>query len=173
MKYVLIYILYIEFYYKYTLPDKRGNMSYQERRVVVSIISTVLINAIYSVYMLQRYPEASPYSVEIFHFWGSFFLILILVSVVAKILIYILFTIINAIATREEEAPITDERDKMIELKSTQTALYVFALGFVLAMVSLVFNTPPTGMFLILFAAGFGSDIASDIAQFVFYRRGF
>lgn len=148
-------------------------MSYQERRVLVSIISTVLINAIYSVYMLQRYPEASAYSVELFHFWGSYFLILILVSIVAKIFIYIVFVIVNAIATREEEPPITDERDKLIELKSTTTALYVFGIGFVLAMTSLVFNTPPTGMFLILYGAGFASDIASDIAQFVFYRRGF
>ena len=148
-------------------------MSYQERRVLVSIISSVLINVLYSIYMLQRYPEASAYSVEIFHFWGSFFLVLILVSIVAKILIYIVFAIVNAIATREEEPPITDERDKLIELKSNRYGLYVFALGFVLAMASLVFNTPPTGMFLILFAAGFASDIASEISQFVFYRRGF
>lgn len=148
-------------------------MSYQERRLLVSIISSVVINVLYSIYMLQRYPEASAYSVEIFHFWGSFFLLLILVSIVAKIIIYILFAIINAIATQEEEVPITDERDKLIELKSTMTALYVFGIGFVLAMTSLVFNMPPTGMFLILYGAGFASDIVSDIAQFVFYRRGF
>lgn len=35
-------------------------MSYQERRAVVSLISTILISAIYSAYMVQRYPEGNP-----------------------------------------------------------------------------------------------------------------
>jgi hypothetical protein len=148
-------------------------MSYQERKIVVNLVSSILITALYSVYMLQRYPEASAYSVEVFHFWGSYFLILILVSIVAKILIFIVFAIVNAIATREEEPPITDERDKQIELKATQYALYVFTAGFLLAMASLVFNMPPTVMFIILIGAGVVSEIASDVSQFVFYRRGF
>ncbi|MBZ0302209.1 MAG: hypothetical protein K8J31_20840 [Anaerolineae bacterium] len=147
-------------------------MSYQERRSIVNLISTVLITTLYSAYMIQRFPEASAYSAEVFHFWGAFFLILIPVTIVAKVLIYIVFSIINTIATREEEPPITDERDKLIEMKSTTISLYVFTAGFLLAMGSLVVELPPSAMFIILICSGVVSEMVSDISQFYFYRRG-
>jgi uncharacterized membrane protein len=148
-------------------------MSYQERRSLVNLISIILITAVYSAYMIQRYPAGSAYSPEVFHFWGAFFLILIPVSVVARIIIYIIFHIINAIATREEEPPITDERDKLVELKASQNSLYVFAVGFILAMVALVVGMPPAAMFIILICSGVASEMVGDISQFYFYRRGF
>lgn len=148
-------------------------MSYQERRSLVNLISIILITAVYSAYMIQRYPEGSAYSPEVFHFWGAFFLILIPVSVIARIIIYIIFHIINAIATREEEPPITDERDKLVELKASQNSLYVFMIGFVLAMVALVVGMPPAAMFIILICSGVVSEMVGDISQFYFYRRGF
>jgi hypothetical protein len=147
-------------------------MSFQEIRSIVDLVGTVLITAVYSAVMSQRFPEASPYSPEIFRFWGAFVLILIPVSIAAKIVIYIVFYIINAIATREEEAPITDERDKLIELKAQTISNYVFIVGFILAMSSLVFDLPPSVMFILLFLSGLLSQVVSDIATFLFYRRG-
>jgi hypothetical protein len=148
-------------------------MSYQERQAIVSLIETIVISVLYSAYMIQRYPAGSAYSPEVFHFWGSFFLVLIPVSIVAKIITSIIFIILNAIATREEEPPITDERDKMIELKSQVRGGFVFIFGFILAMVSLVISQPPAVMFIILLLSGILSQIISDIAQFYYYRRGF
>jgi len=148
-------------------------MSFQERRSLVNLGSTVLITVLYTVYMLQRYPAGDAYAPDVFHFWGAFFLILIPVTIVAKILIHIAFSIIHAIATREEEPTITDERDRLIELKSAQYSLYVFALGFLLAMGSLVVSMPPAVMFMILLIAGFVAEVVGDLSQFLFYRRGF
>jgi hypothetical protein len=148
-------------------------MSFQERRSIVNLISSVLITALYSAYMIQRFPEASPYSPDVFHFWGAFFLILIPVSIVARIVIYIVFYIVNTIATREEEPSITDERDKLIELKAQTNATYVFVVGFLLAMGSLIIAMPPSAMFILLLCAGVVSEMVSDISQFYFYRRGF
>jgi hypothetical protein len=148
-------------------------MSIQEARAIVSLISTVVISALYSAYMVQRYPDASSYSADIFRFWGSFVLILIPVSIVAKIVIHILFSVVNAIATREDEPLITDERDRLIDLKATRNALYVFSAGFLLAMGSLALDLPPAVMFMILIGAGVAADIVADISQFLFYRRGF
>jgi hypothetical protein len=148
-------------------------MSYQERRAIVNLIETIVITALYSAYMIQRYPEASLYSPEVFHFWGSFFLILIPVSIVAKIITAIVFAILNAIATREEEPPITDERDRLIESKAQANGQYVFIFGFILAMGSLVISQPPVMMFIVLLLAGLLSQIISDISQFYYYRRGF
>lgn len=148
-------------------------MSYQERRALVSVISTILITVFYSAYMIQRYPEASAYSAEMFRFWGMFFLVLIPVTIVAKIIIQIIFSIVNTIASEEEEPAIVDERDRLIELKAMRNSLYVFSAGVMLAMASLVIDMPPAVMFIILFCAGLVSEIISEVSQFYFYRRGF
>lgn len=148
-------------------------MSYQEKRAIVNLVSTVLITVLYSAFVIQRYPQADAYSAEVLHYWGSFFLILIPVSIVARILIYIIFSIINAITTQEEDPDITDERDKMIELKAAQRSLYVFVLGFLVAMIALVAGLPPAAMFIILICAGTASEMVSEISQLYFYRRGF
>jgi hypothetical protein len=147
-------------------------MSYQERRSIVNLISTVLITILYCAYMVQRYPNVDKYSPEIFRFWGAFFLILIPVSIVTKIIVYIVFTIINAIITREQEMPIADERDKLIETKSNLSSSYVFIVGFLLSMGALVIEMPPTIMFIILLISGLISEMISEVSQFYFYRRG-
>lgn len=147
-------------------------MSYHERRSVVNIVSTILITVIYSAYMLQSYPEGDAYAKEIFRFWGEFLLILIPVSIVAKIFIHIGFSIFNTIATNEGEPDIVDERDKLIELKATRNSLYVFTFGFLLAMGALVMDRPPATMFTILIFAGVLSDLMSEVSQLYFYRSG-
>jgi uncharacterized membrane protein YfcA len=148
-------------------------MTYQERRAIVSVISTLLISTLYSAYMAQRYPEASAYSAEVFRFWGAFFLILIPVSIVAKIIIYILFSIFNTVTTREQEPSITDERDKLIDLKATRNSLVVFTAGFLAGMLAAALGQPPTVMFIAFIASGVLAEVVSDLSQFYFYRRGF
>lgn len=147
-------------------------MSYQERRAIATLISTILIPILYAVVMVQRYPEADAYAPEILRFWGSFFLILIPVSVVAKMIIFIMFAIFNAITTGEEEPSITDERDRLVELKSMRNALYAFIVAFFLAIASLAVEQPPAVMFVILFVGGTVSGMVGDLSQFVYYRRG-
>jgi hypothetical protein len=148
-------------------------MSYQERRAIISLISTILITVVYSAYMMQRYPESGSYSVDVFRFWGAFFLILIPVSILAKIIIHIMFSIIHTIATNEAEPNIMDERDRFIELKAGRNSLYVFSAGVMLAMASLVIDMPPAIMFIILFCSGLVSEMVSEMSKFYFYRRGF
>ncbi|MFN8374491.1 MAG: DUF2178 domain-containing protein [Anaerolineae bacterium] len=148
-------------------------MSYHERRAIVSVLSNVLATGLYTAFMMQRYPQADAYAPEIFHFWGAFFLILIPVSIVARVVVHIIFSILNTIATHEMEPALTDERDKLIELKAARIALYVFAIGTMLAMGTLVVGMPPAAMFAVLICAGVGSDMVSEIVQFVLYRRGF
>jgi Na+/H+ antiporter NhaD/arsenite permease-like protein len=171
----MVYITLCTLYFteSKTQQTREGKMSYQEKRAIVNFVGSIVITALYSAYMVQRYPQVSPYSIEIFRFWGAFFVILIPVSIVAKIIVYMVFHIINAIATREEKLPITDERDKLIELRSQTIGGYVFIIGFILAVGSLVVDTPPTVMFIILLISGMMTELVSDISQFYFYRRGF
>ncbi len=147
-------------------------MSFQEKRNIVSLISTLLIFSLYSMYVFQKYQEGSFHTSNAFSFWGAFILILIPVSILAKIIIHIVFSMINTIATKEKEPRITDELDKLIELKSTRNSHYVFIIGFLLAMIPLVMDHPPYVMFIILISSGLLSEVIGVITQLYLYRRG-
>lgn len=147
-------------------------MSYQERKNIVSLIGTLFIFGFYCLYVFQTYPEATQDSTDTFRFWGAAILILIPVSIVAKIIISIVFNIIFRITTNEVEPSFADELDKLIELKATRSSHYVFIIGFVLSMGSLVMDMPLYTMFIILIFSGFVSEMVGVITQIYLYRKG-
>ena len=65
-----------------------------------------------------------------------------------------------------------DERDRLIELKSTRNGFFVFIFGFVAAMVVVAAGMPPAVMFVTFVCSGVVSDMISTISEFYFYRRG-
>jgi hypothetical protein len=147
-------------------------MSSQERRAIVSLLTTLLLAAIFFVYVLPRYPAGNPYSAAVFHFWGLAVVILIPVSIVANIAMSIVFSIVYSMATHEKVASLADERDKLIELRALRNALYVFTCGFFLAMGSLVIAMPPSVMFIVLMGSGYGAGVVGTISQLYLYRKG-
>jgi len=147
-------------------------MSYHEKRSIVSIISTLLIYAVYFMFVFQRYQQGSAHSKNVFSFWGSVILILIPVAIAAKIIIHIVSVIIYKITTAEDAPCFSDERDKLIELKATRNSQYVFCFGFLLAMGSQVLHMPPSAMFIILIFSLLVSDIFGEISQLFYYRKG-
>ncbi|MRN52296.1 hypothetical protein [Paenibacillus monticola] len=146
-------------------------MSYQEKKNVVSLLSTLLIFGFYCSYVFQVHQESTEL-IDNFRFWGASILILIPVSIVVKIIITIVFNIIYRITTNEIEPSFSDELDKLIELKATRNSHYVFILGFLLSMGSLVIEMPPSTMFIILIFSGLVSEVAGVITQLYLYRRG-
>lgn len=147
-------------------------MSFQEKRSLVSLLSTLLISGAYAALMWPRYPATGDYSPTLFTYWGWFFILFIPVTIVANIIIHILFSILNTLATHEEEPTLSDERDHLVELKSVRNGLYVFALGYIGAMAALAAEMPPVVMFLCFLGAGIGSQVVGDLSQFIYYRRG-
>lgn len=146
-------------------------MSYQEKRSILNMISTLLISGIYFWYIFRGDPTAGMTSDELLYFWGKSILILIPVTIVAKIIIAIVFAVGNTVATREK-IPSTDERDKLIELKSLRNSRYMFGLGFILAMVALSMNMSVNVMFVVIVLAGVVSEIVENASQLYFYRKG-
>ena len=147
-------------------------MSYQEKQNIVNIFSGLLITAIYALIVFQRHQEGRFDLTEDFSTWGIIFLIFMGVSVVARIIIYIIFHIINAIATREEEMPVTDERDKLITLKATRNSYYAFSGGFVLSVISLAIGMPVYGIFIAFVGFGLIAEIVDNSSQIYYYRKG-
>ena len=147
-------------------------MSYQERQNIVNMISGLLITAIYAWIIYQKQLEGSIDLTKDFSTWGKVFLILIGVSIVARIIIMIIFHIINAIATREEDVPAEDERDKLIKLKSTRNSYYVFTSGFTMSIIALAVGMPVYWLFIVFVITGLISEIVDNSSQIYYYRKG-
>ena len=146
-------------------------MTYQEKKSIVSFISAILIFGSYCLYMYPRYPGDLE-STETFHYWGSFVLILLVFSIVAHIIISIIFNIVFRITTKEKEPTFADELDKLIDLKANRNSFFVFIIGFLLAMGSLIIYQPSQVMFIILIISGFISDLTGSVTKLYHYRRG-
>lgn len=147
-------------------------MTYQEKKSIVSVISSILIFSLYCLYMYPRYPGGGLESIETFRYWGSFVLFLTLFSIIAHIIISIIFNILFRITTKEKEPSFADELDKLIDLKAHRNSFFVFIIGFLLAMGSLVVYEPSQLMFIILIFAGFISDVTGSVTKLYHYRRG-
>jgi hypothetical protein len=147
-------------------------MTYQEKKSIVSLVSAILIFGSYCLYMYPRYPGGGLESMETFRYWGSFVLILTLFSIVAHIIISSIFNIFFRITTREKEPTFADELDKLIDLRATRNSFFVFIVGFLLAMGSLIIYQPSQVMFIILITSGFISDVTGSVTKFYHYRRG-
>ncbi len=147
-------------------------MGHHEKQSIVSIIGSVLVIGFYSLYVYRNYIQADMGLLNDFQFWGKSFLYLIPVAIVVQIVIQILFAIGNRIITQEDLPDITDERDKLIELKSIRISHWIFTAGFMLAMGSLAMGMKPYVMFLTLISSGFVASLASEVAKIIWYRRG-
>ncbi|MBB6733896.1 hypothetical protein [Cohnella zeiphila] len=147
-------------------------MTYQEKKSIVSIASAIFIFVVYSAYKYAVYPDGELEPKEMFHYWGSFVLVLTLVSIVAHIVISIVFNIVFRMTTGEKEPKFADELDKLIELKAHRNGFFVFILGFLLAMGSLATDRPIQAMFMILIVSGFASDVTGSVTKLYHYRRG-
>jgi hypothetical protein len=147
-------------------------MTYQEKKSIVSIISAILIFVSYCLFMYPRYPGDGVESSVVFHYWGSFVLYLTLFSIVAHIVISIIFNIVFRLTTNEKEPTFQDELDKFIDLKAFRNSFFVFVIGFLFAMGSLVFYQPSHVMFMILIFSGFISDVIGSVTKLYHYRKG-
>ena len=147
-------------------------MDNKEKQVLVTSISMILIFVCYSLFVYYKYIAVNPEILNDFKFWGKALLILIPVTIVAEIILHIIFSIVNKIVTNEDVDTLSDERDKLIDLKAVQISHWIFNAGFMLSMVALAIGMPPYSLFIILIASGFIASIASGMAKIYFYRKG-
>lgn len=147
-------------------------MSYREKENIVNIFSSLLITLIYAWMVYQRHLEGRFDLTEDFRSWGMIFIVFIIVTIVARIIIYIIFHIFNAIATREEDIPQEDERDKLIKLKAIRNSHWVFSVGFMLSIIGLAIGMPVYGTFIAFVISGVISEIIDNGSQIYYYRKG-
>jgi hypothetical protein len=147
-------------------------MDIKEKRILVSLIGSVLVFLFYALYVYNKHIAGSPEIINDFQFWGKAFLFMIPVAIVAQIIIHIILAIFAKITTNEDLDTIDDERDKLIELKSIKISHYIFLAGFMTAMIWLAIGAQPGLMFILLFSSGFIASIIGEIAKLYYYRKG-
>lgn len=152
-------------------------MSYQESKSLTNTISTIIITGIYALVVYQRVLAGIADTTDVFRFWAITILIFIPISIVARIIIMIIFSIINAVVQTAkgeeiEDVDIVDERDKLIELKTMRISLIVFALGFILALVTQVTQMSNHMFFITIIIFGVISEVVSDTTTIIYYRKG-
>ncbi len=147
-------------------------MSYREKENIVNIFSSILITPVYAWIIYLKQQAGTIDLTDDFQKWGIIFLIFAGVSIVARIIIYIIFHIINAIATREEKIPAEDERDKLIKLKATRNSSYSFSIGFFMAIIALAMGMPSYWLFILFVISGVISELIDNGSQMYYYRKG-
>jgi hypothetical protein len=164
-------------------------MSYQEKRNIVSVLTGALILAAYCLYAYGQY-QAGRIPPDDLKAWAVVMLVFIGIGVAATVVLQIVFHILLsvAIAIREnvrsggcdnkelgktiEGEMVTDEMDKLIELKSLRVGFIVAGTGFVAALLSQVLNYSPAVMLNVLFISFSAGSLLEGVAQLYFYRRG-
>ena len=144
----------------------------KEKQILISNLSTVALLVVYTLYVYFNYFREDPLLIHNTAFWAKAFLILIPVMMGMQILLHIILAIIYKIIANEEIPTITDEMDRLIELKAMRVSHWVFILGFILAMASQAFGMATWVMFPVLIGSMFMACIIEGMLQIWFYLKG-
>ncbi len=164
-------------------------MSYQEKRTIASIVSGVLILAVYCIYAFNpsRIATLPPGDLTP---WASIMLIFLAIGVGITVVIQIVFHILLSISIavqakienqqsddkeidrKIEVEMVEDERDKQIELKSMRIGFVIAGIGFFIALVSVVLGYTPPVMLNIMFLSFSAGSLFEGVGQLYYYRKG-
>ncbi|MCP4359970.1 MAG: hypothetical protein GY796_18340 [Chloroflexi bacterium] len=151
-------------------------MSYQEKNIIVTLVSYILILGVYLINLFQMIQDGGLNSTSVFRLWGTVIVLTIIVMIVAMILTHIVSAIIQAIKTGEGDPDIEDledERDKLIDLRGTKVTYFLSSIGIFLSMLTFALGQSPLVMFTLLIFFGIVAQIIGDISRLYLYRRGF
>jgi hypothetical protein len=139
-------------------------MSFREKSAWITLITLIVLTLFYLTHLPPPW-LLNPPSGFMFH--------VLVVGVTAFVVIEIVAHIIVAIrAPRDVQAP-RDERERLIALKATSVAAYVYAILSLASVFTLVhLGANATGVCLGVFLSFIAAEIVNYAARIVYYRRG-
>ena len=155
------------------IEQKETVMNLQVQKAVYNLITTILVMGGFVFYMFVIQGDANLPRIEEPQFWGGFMLKMIGFTIVAKIILFIIFAIVNKARNENaDDMDFMDERDKLIEMKSDRNGNYFFILGLMCSMIPLAMGYPIQYMFIILISGGFIAGILGDVWKIYYYNKG-
>ena len=157
-------------------------MSFNSKRTIVSMIAGVILVAAYIIYALGEHSPAA----DDLKSWAASMLVFIGISVAAVVIIQILFHIAFSIgvAVKERErdektveriiasAVVEDERDKLINLKSSRVTSIFAGIGFAAALAGLACGLSSVFALHILFGSFAAGSIVEGFVSVYYYEKG-
>ncbi len=156
-------------------------MSYQEKKLIASIVSGVLVLAAYCIYVfgIQQ-------SLGDLQQCAATMLIFIGIGVGVMIVIQIIFHMVYAasLAIKEGDCDdekienemkacmVEDEMVKLIDLKSSRVGYVIAGIGFVAGLVSVVLGVSAALMINIFFISCSAGSIIEGLSGLYYYRKG-
>ena len=150
-------------------------MTIQVQKAVFNFVTTILLMGGYLFYIFGIQRDVNLPKVLEIQFWGIFILELTVLMVLAKIILFILFTIFKKVKNRnmdEEDLGFMDERDKLIEMKSDRYSHWITMFGFIVSMIPISMGYTVQYMFITILSFGFVSAVMSDVWKIYFYNKG-
>ena len=148
-------------------------MSLKEARIAVTLVTTLATCAVYFFIVLGMQADGRFDGEDATRLIAQAILILIGAQILATIIAQIVATIGHAIATRGEEPDITDERDKLIELRALRVSFIITGVGIVGALVAMATGSTVFATFQIIIASMTVGDLVGNVTRLRLYRRGF
>lgn len=162
-------------------------MSYQEKKTIISLVTSLMLIAAYCLY---AFGKAGMEHLNDLQFWAKTILIFIGIGIVALIIIQIVFHILLAISKavqqkmRDEAIDdkeferafereiVEDEMDKLIELKANKIGYSIMGLGFAAGLIAIAFGASGVVLLNILFLSTWLGSFIEGLMQVRYYRRG-
>ena len=149
-------------------------MSYQEKSVVASLVSALIVFAFYALYVFGIHQEGRLVGPDASSLVGKSSFVLMVATIAVTVVVQVALSVIHTAVTKESETILTDEREQLIALKSMQVSSTTFSLGFLASMGILAFEVwAPYAVFLLIITSMFVGMIAGYIAKLILYRRGY
>lgn len=159
-------------------------MSYQEKKIVTTLATGAAVLAAYCLYAFgQSGPGAT--APEDLKAWAVAMLAFVGVSVVAGIVIQVVFHILLSVSIAAKEASsgrneferaisaeiVDDERDKSIDVKFSRISLACCCAGFVAGLAALALGYSPVVMINLMYIVFSAGCIVESAAKLRYYRR--
>ena len=159
-------------------------MSYPQKRTLVNIFTMAAVYAAYCLTAFSRHSLVSDLKP-----WVITMLIFIGITIIAEIIIQIVFHVLLSIGISVKEAVkrqdpdgseieealkselVEDERDKLIELKSLRANSITMTAGLMLGLVSIVLGYPSAVMLNLFYGTFFIGTIAEGVLNLILYRK--
>jgi hypothetical protein len=164
-------------------------MSYQEKQTVFSILTGIIVLVAYITYAYARI-QSGNVVFEDLRFWAVSMLIFIglgaIITIIGQIVFHILLSVSIAVKEKVKNSElsdeqiektinnemITDEMDKLIELKSTRIGFIFSGIGFVTGLILLVLNYSPVIMLNVIYLSFSVGSLLEGFTQIFYYRKG-
>ncbi|MFY0643638.1 MAG: hypothetical protein JXR19_04160 [Bacteroidia bacterium] len=148
-------------------------MTNEEKRPLAMLGTTIIVFAAYTYIAYLRFEGNELYTMDNPKFFATAILLFLPISVFARIIIYILYSIVNTMLTGEDEPSMNkDEFGKLIDLKSSTNFYRIFIAGFLLAMLTQVVGWSIGSMFIVFYISMFVGAVISEFSEYYYLRKG-